>query len=376
VSSRQKHEFCGSGNEPQGGTHFLGGAERIPLAVDEQGRSAQIRKVRRAQGGWPARRVEGVGQQEQAVHQAGFFRRQDGGLPATVGVPAGKHATGDEGAHGGDGPAQPIAVGGGFGGPGRPVRPCVPEGEIAAENGKPGTGESGRGGHQQRGAAIGTRAMGQHQHVPVAKAVGRAVQEAPYACGIKGAEIRRIRHADMVHLLRRFGRALLQSRNMVLRIDPDIARYRLRIARSAIHRWGVYAEESIPAGRKVIEYTGERISRRETKRRGQGPRTYLFTLDDYWTIDGASGGSGAEIINHSCEPNLRTCILKGHILYISKRAIEPGEELTVDYRFSHNVEKVPCKCGAPGCRGTINLPRPAAPAARRNGKPRPPHSAA
>ena len=162
---------------------------------------------------------------------------------------------------------------------------------------------------------------------------------------------------------------------MVLRIDPDFARYRLRIARSAIHRWGVYAGEPIPAGRKVIEYTGERISRRETKRRGQGALTYLFTLDDYWTIDGASGGSGAELINHSCEPNLRTCILKGHILYISKRAIQPGEELTVDYRFAHNVEKVHCKCGAPGCRGTINLPRPAAP---RNGKPRgarPPHSA-
>jgi SET domain-containing protein len=105
----------------------------------------------------------------------------------------------------------------------------------------------------------------------------------------------------------------------------------------------------------VIEYTGERIGRRETKRRGQGWLTYLFTLDDYWTIDGAVGGSGAEIINHSCEPNLVSSIRKGHILYISKRVIEPGEELTVDYRFSKKIEKVRCRCGAAGCRGAINL---------------------
>ncbi|HWQ53239.1 MAG TPA: SET domain-containing protein-lysine N-methyltransferase [Bryobacteraceae bacterium] len=144
---------------------------------------------------------------------------------------------------------------------------------------------------------------------------------------------------------------------MVLRIDPRYARFRLRIGQSAIHRWGVYAEEPIPPRRKVIEYTGERISRAETKKRGQGPRTYLFTLDDYWTIDGLVGGSGAEIINHSCNPNLYSCVIKGHILYYSKRDIAPGEELTVDYRFSDKVERVPCRCGSEQCRGTINLPR-------------------
>ena len=100
-------------------------------------------------------------------------------------------------------------------------------------------------------------------------------------------------------------------------IDPKYACFKLSIRESRIHRRGVYAEEHIPARRKVIEYTGERISRRETKRRGDGDITYLFTLDDYWTLDGAFGGSGAEIINHSCQPNLRACVNRGHILYIS-----------------------------------------------------------
>ena len=138
-------------------------------------------------------------------------------------------------------------------------------------------------------------------------------------------------------------------------IDPQYACFRLAIRTSKIHHRGVYTLEEIPPRRKVIEYTGERISRRETKRRGTGSLTYLFTLDDYWTLDGAFGGSGAEIINHSCDPNLFSCILKGHILYMSRRAISRGEELTVDYRFDKKIDKVSCRCGAHNCRGTINL---------------------
>lgn len=151
-------------------------------------------------------------------------------------------------------------------------------------------------------------------------------------------------------------------------IDPQYACFGMEIRESSIHRRGVYALEAIPAQRKVIEYTGERISRRETKRRGTGSITYLFTLDDYWTIDGAFGGSGAEIINHSCDPNLYTVIRSGHILYMSKRAIRRGEELTVDYRFSDKIDKVKCRCGSPHCRGVINWIEPKALRAGKNGK--------
>ena len=140
-------------------------------------------------------------------------------------------------------------------------------------------------------------------------------------------------------------------------INPKFTGFNLILKPSKIHRWGVYAGEDIPARRKVIEYTGERISRKETKRRSdaQNRLIYLFTLDAYWTLDGAVGGSGAEYINHCCEPNLVTEIRKGHILYMSRRAIRKGEELTVDYHFPKDIEIVKCKCGAAGCRGTINL---------------------
>ena len=140
-------------------------------------------------------------------------------------------------------------------------------------------------------------------------------------------------------------------------IDPRFVHYKLILRDSGIHGLGVYAGQPIPKGRKVIEYTGERISRRETRRRSeiQDKQIYLFTLDNYWTLDGASGGSGAEYVNHSCDPNLYTWIFKGHILYMSARPIKRGEELTVDYHFSKDIEEVPCFCGSAKCRGTINL---------------------
>lgn len=141
------------------------------------------------------------------------------------------------------------------------------------------------------------------------------------------------------------------------KVDPNFAQYKLDIKRGGIHRYGLFAGESIPRNRKVIEYTGERINRKETRRRSdeQGSMIYLFTLDNYWTLDGAVGGSGAEYINHCCDPNIRTLVTKGHILYMTKRDIRKGEELTVDYHFSKDIEKIPCYCGSPKCRGTINI---------------------
>lgn len=137
------------------------------------------------------------------------------------------------------------------------------------------------------------------------------------------------------------------------RIDPRFACFKMEIRPSRIHRYGVYAGEPIPANRKVIEYTGERINRRQAKQRDDARLTYLFAVDDYWTLDGTVGGSGAEIINHSCEPNLVSRLMKGHVLYMSLRAIRRGEELTVDYNFSRKGKTTPCSCGVRRCRGII-----------------------
>lgn len=137
-------------------------------------------------------------------------------------------------------------------------------------------------------------------------------------------------------------------------IDPRFARFRLQAAASRIQGWGVFAAEAIPARRKVIEYTGERLTPEQARERLQRPQHYLFVVNDNLIVDGAVNGSGAQYINHSCDPNLSIRVSRGHILLMSLRAIEPGEELSYDYRFRPSTLRNVCSCGAPNCRGSIN----------------------
>jgi tetratricopeptide (TPR) repeat protein len=137
-------------------------------------------------------------------------------------------------------------------------------------------------------------------------------------------------------------------------LNPQFTRFHLSVRPSAIHRWGVFAEEDIPAGRKVIVYAGEKIGR-GTRRRLSPTKTYLFALNRYSVIDGAAGGSGAEFINHCCEPNLVARATPHTISFFSKRPIASGEELTLDYKFRKTVKRIVCRCGTAACRGTINV---------------------
>ncbi len=139
-------------------------------------------------------------------------------------------------------------------------------------------------------------------------------------------------------------------------INPKYCNFRLQVRPSKIHRWGVFALEHIPKGRKVMEYTGKLVSRKEGKRRSESAQIHcLFTIDPYWYIDGAEGGSGAEFVNHCCDPNIESRIVHRHVLYFTLRDIAEGEELSLDYHFGKNQERVECGCGSPKCRGTINL---------------------
>ena len=66
-------------------------------------------------------------------------------------------------------------------------------------------------------------------------------------------------------------------------------------------------------------------------------------------------GNSARFINHSCTPNSYARVVKGnHIAIYSKRFIEAGEEITYDYKFPVEDNKIPCFCNAPNCRGSLN----------------------
>ena len=143
------------------------------------------------------------------------------------------------------------------------------------------------------------------------------------------------------------------------RIDPAACAFQLRLARSRVHRWGVFAGEDIPFRRRVIEYTGERIGLREAWRRRLRPQLYLFRCSARRMIDGGIGGSGAEFINHGCEPNLVACIDHRRVFLTSLRPIAKGEELLLDYHVRGDIDPIPCRCGAASCRGFLNDPEPA-----------------
>lgn len=43
-----------------------------------------------------------------------------------------------------------------------------------------------------------------------------------------------------------------------------------------------------------------------------------------------------------------------HIIIFALRRIVPGEELTYDYKFPFEDDKIPCSCGAKRCRKYLN----------------------
>lgn len=137
-----------------------------------------------------------------------------------------------------------------------------------------------------------------------------------------------------------------------------------RLAVSNVHGSGLYATKPIPKGTQVIEYVGERITKKEAMRRddarldrqdeGADGCVYIFEVDEDYDIDGDVSWNTARLINHSCEPNCETINIRGHIWISALRDIEEEEELNYDYGFEWSVwEDHPCRCGAPSCVGYI-----------------------
>ncbi|KAF9224815.1 hypothetical protein BS17DRAFT_701726 [Gyrodon lividus] len=138
----------------------------------------------------------------------------------------------------------------------------------------------------------------------------------------------------------------------------------LRFARSPIHDWGLYAMERIARGEMVIEYVGEIIraqvaDKREKvyERQGIGS-SYLFRIDEDLVVDATKKGNLGRLINHSCDPNCTAKIItisgEKKIVIYAKQDIELGDEITYDYHFPIEQDKIPCLCGSAKCRGYLN----------------------
>ena len=128
----------------------------------------------------------------------------------------------------------------------------------------------------------------------------------------------------------------------------------LDLKKSTINGKGCFATRFFPRGKKIAEYTGEKISNAEAKRRSHRRMLRICAIDSRWSLDGSRGGNGTHYMNHSCAPNCFMKILYGHIQFYALRDIHPGEEITLDYETTLHSDKKRCRCGADTCRGTIN----------------------
>ena len=128
---------------------------------------------------------------------------------------------------------------------------------------------------------------------------------------------------------------------------------------NSISGYGIYAKYDLP--RNTLLFKGEeRAQRIVTKqfvdknwdKRGQlNFRRYAYPIskDTYilWDLQPEEWSPQ----NHSCEAN---CAYQG-LNVITNRAIQKGEELTLDYAefLDHTMEPFECQCGSSKCRGLI-----------------------
>jgi SET domain-containing protein len=136
---------------------------------------------------------------------------------------------------------------------------------------------------------------------------------------------------------------------------------------SPIQGLGAFALRRIRKGTRIVEYVGERISPEEADARYEDeaahPHVLLFNVDARTVIDAAVDGNDARFINHSCAPNCEAVDDDGRIYIHALRTIQPGEELSYDYRLEVTEEELAasdgryaCRCGAEGCRGSMAAP--------------------
>ena len=137
-------------------------------------------------------------------------------------------------------------------------------------------------------------------------------------------------------------------------LRPSYQKFAVKVAPSRIDGQGAFAAEPIPPRLKIGEIRGESITVAEARIRAtRSERIMIVELSPRKAIDFSKSADPMRYTNHSCQPNARLCIRQGRVEFYALRAINQGEELTVNYGETHHEGRLRCLCGAPGCKGNL-----------------------
>lgn len=135
---------------------------------------------------------------------------------------------------------------------------------------------------------------------------------------------------------------------------PAYQKFAVAVRPSPIDGLGVFALEPVPRWRKIGEVRGEGIRVAEARRRAATlERIMIVEISERAAVDLAASTDPMRYTNHSCQPNGQLRIQSGRIEFYALRAIDAGEEITVNYGETHHEGRLSCRCGAPGCIGRI-----------------------
>jgi SET domain-containing protein len=107
---------------------------------------------------------------------------------------------------------------------------------------------------------------------------------------------------------------------------------------------GLFATKPIQKGKRIVEYTGPRISNEQVEK---STGKYFFGVNSKWSIDGSPRSNIARYINHSCRPNAEARLSRGRVWIWSRKNIKAGEEIAYDYGkeyFDDIIKPEGCKC--------------------------------
>ena len=131
-----------------------------------------------------------------------------------------------------------------------------------------------------------------------------------------------------------------------------------KIKKSKIDKNGLYANQDIKQGTRIIEYKGKIISNLQSEmdpKFDNEKAIYLFNINKRYDLDGDFKFNTARLINHSCDPNCEVFGSGLKVWVFAMKNIKKGGELSYDYGFSFDKDykNFPCKCGSKKCAGYI-----------------------